>query len=251
MKTYQGQTLSWGANNGVIELELHRDPANEIGSRTLEELEKFAASLKELAEHNHALILHSSLKSGFSAGADLRELFERSQQMEKNAAARGVREFLERIHDRVAGATSSHHFITGIGWHRGVVAFPLSSLRKIENRLLRFWAKLQLRHSQPQPVLLGCWNSGSCDRYSWIRCHPVAIHVVAAKSRYTRNAYDGCLGRRWICTLSNLYRSLCAAGLLHPVSHVVGYNRSDRLSLRCMVDWQASGVKLSTVLQVS
>jgi enoyl-CoA hydratase/carnithine racemase len=38
------------------------------------------------------------LKSGFSAGADLRELFERSQQMEKNAAARGVREFLERIH---------------------------------------------------------------------------------------------------------------------------------------------------------
>jgi enoyl-CoA hydratase/carnithine racemase len=98
MKTYQGQTLSWGANNGVIELELHRDPANEIGSLTLEELEKFAASLKELAEHNHALILHSSLKSGFSAGADLRELFERAQQMEKNAAARGVREFLERIH---------------------------------------------------------------------------------------------------------------------------------------------------------
>ena len=82
MKTYQGQTLSWGANGGVIELELHRDPANEIGSLTLEELEKFAASLNKLAEHNHALILHSSLKSGFSAGADLRELFERSQQMD-------------------------------------------------------------------------------------------------------------------------------------------------------------------------
>ena len=32
------------------------------------------------------------------AGADLRELYERSQKMEKGAAARGVREFLERIH---------------------------------------------------------------------------------------------------------------------------------------------------------
>jgi enoyl-CoA hydratase/carnithine racemase len=98
MKSFQGQTLSWGANDGVIELELHRDPANEIGSLTLDELEKFAASLDELARHNHALILHSSLKSGFSAGADLRELYERAQQMEKAAAAQGVRDFLERIH---------------------------------------------------------------------------------------------------------------------------------------------------------
>jgi enoyl-CoA hydratase len=98
MKSFQGQALSWGANDGVIELELHRDPANEIGSLTLEELEKFAASLDDLARHNHALILHSSLKSGFSAGADLRELYERAQQMEKGAAARGVRDFLERIH---------------------------------------------------------------------------------------------------------------------------------------------------------
>lgn len=98
MNSFQGQTLSWGAKDGVIELELHRDPANEIGSLTLEELEKFASSLEELARHNHALILHSSLKSGFSAGADLRELYERAQKMEKHAAARGVRDFLERIH---------------------------------------------------------------------------------------------------------------------------------------------------------
>jgi enoyl-CoA hydratase/carnithine racemase len=98
MKSFQGQTLSWGAKDGVIELELHRDPANEIGSLTLEELEKFAAALDGLVRHNHALILHSSLKSGFSAGADLRELYERTQKMEKGAAARGVRDFLERIH---------------------------------------------------------------------------------------------------------------------------------------------------------
>ena len=49
MKTFQGQTLSWGANDGVIELELHRDPANEIGSLTLEELEKFAARWRSRA----------------------------------------------------------------------------------------------------------------------------------------------------------------------------------------------------------
>jgi enoyl-CoA hydratase/carnithine racemase len=98
MNECKGQTLSWQIVNGAIELALHRDPCNEIGSLTLEELEKFAASLPELAKEAHALIVHSTLKAGFSAGADLRELFERSQKVEKSAALRGVREFLERIH---------------------------------------------------------------------------------------------------------------------------------------------------------
>jgi len=98
MKEFRGQTLSWQIVNGAVELALHRDPCNEIGSLTLEELEKFAAALPELAKVAHALIVHSTLKAGFSAGADLRELFQRGQQMEKGAAMRGVREFLERIH---------------------------------------------------------------------------------------------------------------------------------------------------------
>src|ERR1700704_772881 len=84
--------------NGAIELALHRDPCNEIRSLTLDELEKFAAALPGLANEAHALIVHSTLKAGFSAGADLRELFRRGQVMEKGAALRGVREFLERIH---------------------------------------------------------------------------------------------------------------------------------------------------------
>ena len=46
----------------------------------------------------HALIIYSELKSGFCAGADLRELYERSQAMEKSKAVQGVRDFLERIH---------------------------------------------------------------------------------------------------------------------------------------------------------
>jgi enoyl-CoA hydratase/carnithine racemase len=98
MNDFKGQTLSWQIVNGALELALHRDPCNEIGSRTLEELEKFAAALPGLANEAHALIVHSTLKAGFSAGADLRELFRRGQEREKVAALRGVREFLERIH---------------------------------------------------------------------------------------------------------------------------------------------------------
>jgi enoyl-CoA hydratase/carnithine racemase len=98
MSDHKGQTLSWQIVNGAIELTLHHDPCNEIGSLMLEELEGFARALPELMRVAHALILHSTQPAGFSAGADLRELYERSQGMEKAAAARGVREFLERIH---------------------------------------------------------------------------------------------------------------------------------------------------------
>src|SRR6202047_4089462 len=98
MSEFKGQRLSWQIVNGAIELALHRDPCNEIGSLTLDELEEFAAALPELGNEVHALIVHSTLKAGFSAGADLRELFQRGQEMEKGAALRGVRKFLERIH---------------------------------------------------------------------------------------------------------------------------------------------------------
>jgi enoyl-CoA hydratase/carnithine racemase len=82
----------------VIELALHRAPCNELGSVALEGLEKFAAALQAMQSEAHALIIHSELKAGFCAGADLRELYQRSQAMEKAAAARGVRDFLERMH---------------------------------------------------------------------------------------------------------------------------------------------------------
>jgi len=95
----RGECVSWEIKDGVIELALHREPANEIGSQTLEELEEFALALQELQSDTHALIIYSTLKSGFSAGADLRELYERSQGMEKRQALKEVREFLERIHE--------------------------------------------------------------------------------------------------------------------------------------------------------
>ncbi|HET9407658.1 MAG TPA: enoyl-CoA hydratase/isomerase family protein [Candidatus Sulfotelmatobacter sp.] len=106
METLQAQTLSWTLRDGVVELALHRAPCNELGSLSLSELEKFATALESLQEQAHALIIYSELSSGFCAGADLRELYERSQAMEKKEATRGVRDFLERIH-RVLNAIDS------------------------------------------------------------------------------------------------------------------------------------------------
>jgi enoyl-CoA hydratase len=93
-----GSALSWSITDGVIELALHREPCNELGSASLVELEKFAAALERMQAEAHALIIYSEMKPGFCAGADLRELYQRSQAMEKAEAAKGVREFLERIH---------------------------------------------------------------------------------------------------------------------------------------------------------
>lgn len=99
MNKFEGQALSWELKSGVIELTLHRPPCNELGSLSLEELERFASALEGgMQPEAHALIISSDLKSGFCAGADLRELYERSQTMGKAEGLRGVRDFLERIH---------------------------------------------------------------------------------------------------------------------------------------------------------
>jgi len=90
-------SLSWSFGQGVMELALHRAPCNELGSVALEELEEFVAALQGVREA-HALIIYSQMQPGFCAGADLRELYERSREMQKAEAARGVRDFLERIH---------------------------------------------------------------------------------------------------------------------------------------------------------
>jgi enoyl-CoA hydratase len=98
MRNFKGRTLSWELKDGAIELALHRLPLNEIGSATLEELERFVGALEDLSSEAHALILYSTLGAGFSAGADLRELYGRAKTLAKAAAARGVRDFLERMH---------------------------------------------------------------------------------------------------------------------------------------------------------
>lgn len=96
--SFRGQAMSWQLERGTIELALYREPCNELGSLALNELEKFAAALESIQPEAHALIIYSELKCGFCAGADLRELYHRSQGMEKAEALLGVRDFLERIH---------------------------------------------------------------------------------------------------------------------------------------------------------
>ena len=98
MKEFQGKTLSWTTANGTIELALHREPGNEIGSETLLELERLGVLLASLDETTHALIIYSRLPAGFCAGADLRELYERMQALSPEDRLEGVRDFLERIH---------------------------------------------------------------------------------------------------------------------------------------------------------
>jgi enoyl-CoA hydratase/carnithine racemase len=98
MNEYIGKSLSWHVADNIVELALDRAPANEIGLGMLDDLERFSAALPALESHASALIIYSKQKAGFSAGADLRELYTLAQQMDVALSARGVREFLERIH---------------------------------------------------------------------------------------------------------------------------------------------------------
>ena len=98
MKNFKGNTLSWELTDGVVELVLHRQPNNEIGSATLEELERFVEALQAAEGQAHAVIIHSTLPSGFCAGADLRELYRRMQELPQAERMAGLRDFLQRIH---------------------------------------------------------------------------------------------------------------------------------------------------------
>lgn len=97
MTSHNGKAASWSLADGVYELELHREPCNEIGSALLEDLERFV----EVAGANSdadAIVIHSTMKAGFSAGADLRELYSGMKGITVEDRVAGVRRFLERIH---------------------------------------------------------------------------------------------------------------------------------------------------------
>lgn len=98
MKSFSGKTLSWSLKENTLELELHHPPCNEIGSATLEELEKFAHAVEHAEKSWRAVIIYSGIASGFSAGADLRELYRGLQNLSVAERIAGVRDFLQRIH---------------------------------------------------------------------------------------------------------------------------------------------------------
>jgi enoyl-CoA hydratase len=104
---FEGNTLSWNLLDGVIELSLHHAPANEMGRAMLDEAERFVVWLESHSSEARVLIIYSQLKSGFSAGGDLREMymhFRRSRQS-------SIRSSLERGH-RVLNAIDSSPLTT-------------------------------------------------------------------------------------------------------------------------------------------
>lgn len=111
MRTFKGRSLGWEFRDGTIELTLNQPPANEIGVTMLEELEQFALGLGMLSSEASVCIISSGQTSGFSAGADLRELYNRSLPLAQTARASGVREFIERIH-RVFNAIDAAPIVT-------------------------------------------------------------------------------------------------------------------------------------------
>jgi enoyl-CoA hydratase len=111
MKQYSGKTLRWHWQEGILELTLDREPANEIGTAMLAELEQFVAAFPALAPQTSACIISSARKHGFSAGADLSELYETAAPLSPESQLEGVRSFLERIH-AVLNAIDEAPFVT-------------------------------------------------------------------------------------------------------------------------------------------
>ena len=118
MKHFAGKTLRWDWRDGLVELTLDHEPANEIGTETLADLEKFAAAIPALAPETAACIISSARKQGFCAGADLRELYRAAEPLSEKERLAGVRQFLERIHS-VFNAIDEAPFVT-IAVVRGV-----------------------------------------------------------------------------------------------------------------------------------
>ena len=98
MKSFIGKTLRWEWREGVIELALDHAPVNEIGTGMLAELEQFVAACGVLAPETAVCIISSARKHGFSAGADLRELYRTAAPLSEKERLTRVREFLGRIH---------------------------------------------------------------------------------------------------------------------------------------------------------
>ena len=111
MKFFTGKTLRWEWREGIIELTLDHQPANEIGTAMLSELEKFVVAFDVLAPETSVGIFVSARKSVFSAGADLRELYQGAAALPEKERLAGVRHFLERIH-AVLNAIDAAPFVT-------------------------------------------------------------------------------------------------------------------------------------------
>lgn len=101
--TFQGQWLDFHVLEGIVDVALHGEPANEIGTTALSELESLLDFVRDGAGGARAIVLRSTQRMGFSAGADLRELHAGLGALRGDPRASAERrarvsEFLDRIH---------------------------------------------------------------------------------------------------------------------------------------------------------
>lgn len=87
----------------ALVVELNAEPLNEIGLPMLRELERVAEVIEAGAAGARAIVFCSANARGFSAGADLVELYEGLTSVEGGGAA-GLREHAGRLFDSPRGA---------------------------------------------------------------------------------------------------------------------------------------------------
>lgn len=89
--------MKWSKNDDVLHIDLNSNPCNEIGLDMLNFFEKF---LQEAPlSSSRALIISSSNEKGFSAGADLRALYEGMLATpDENERREKITDFVHRIH---------------------------------------------------------------------------------------------------------------------------------------------------------
>ncbi len=98
MTDFNGRALSWALADGVVELALHRPPANELSEASWNELEQFVDALASLESQAGALIIHSQLKSGFGSGGDLHEMYARLRVAGPGSGFEELRRMVKRSH---------------------------------------------------------------------------------------------------------------------------------------------------------
>ncbi len=86
----------WTLRDGTYELEMGREPCNEIGTTVLGDLERFLDEVD--TENASALIIHSTVSGGFSPRADLRELYNGMMDVPEKEQEPRLRDFIDRIH---------------------------------------------------------------------------------------------------------------------------------------------------------
>ena len=139
MKSFKGKTLSWEWREGRIELMLDHEPANEIGTAMLEELEVFVGAFGALAAETSSCIIYSARKSVFSAGGDLRELYHQAVSVPEKERPKAIRSFLGAV------ARGTHDLQT----HPGDVSALLKANPDLDPKLQKAAVKLTLPFFQP------------------------------------------------------------------------------------------------------